>query len=152
MIVDNETDFSNAIIDDEAFVEYLKKNTQKVTAHIKSKEELRRIFKERGFDEKRIDFLLSLSKRPWRVPGEPLTSDVLESWIRLFEQQLANWYNESVTTQKEMKTLHSLWKVFPNRELLVDLEFLEYPAQTCLQLCKYMSIGLDMFPRRFWRI
>lgn len=78
MIVNDETDLSNAIIDEQGVVEYLKQYTQKVPAPIKSKEELRQIFKKRGFEQKRIDFLISLSKRPWRIPGTSLTGTVLE--------------------------------------------------------------------------
>jgi len=67
MIVNEETDFSYAVIDDPEFIEYLKKYTTKVPSALTSKEELRRAFNERDFDQKRIDFLLSLSKRPWKI-------------------------------------------------------------------------------------
>lgn len=64
LIVDNETDFSNAVTDNERFITYIKDHTANVPKMVKNKVELGDVLRERDFDERTIRVLLGISRLP----------------------------------------------------------------------------------------
>ena len=64
LIVNEETNFINAIIVDPKFIDYIKKFTNKVPNKIESKKELKNILEERKYNQEYINDLLESSKLP----------------------------------------------------------------------------------------
>jgi uncharacterized protein YjbI with pentapeptide repeats len=62
LILDENTKFNDAIIDDPNFIDYISKKTKYVTQKIKDKKELKIKLKEKGISDKDIENLLKISK------------------------------------------------------------------------------------------
>jgi uncharacterized protein YjbI with pentapeptide repeats len=62
--LNNETDFSKAIIDDSDFIDYISNYTSKIPLKIKNKIELGKKLKNMEIGEQRINLLLQISKLP----------------------------------------------------------------------------------------
>jgi hypothetical protein len=64
LVLDEETDFTNSVIDEYNFIDYIRKFTKKVPAKLKNKEELKLKLEKKGLPTKQIDFILTVSNLP----------------------------------------------------------------------------------------
>ena len=64
LILDQETNFSNSVIDDHNFIDYISKFTKKVPEKLKNKEELKTKLKQKGLSTNQLDFILTVSNLP----------------------------------------------------------------------------------------
>ena len=64
LTLDKETNFSNSIIDDYDFIDYISKSTKNVPEKLKNKEELKLKLEQRGLPNSQIEFILTVSNLP----------------------------------------------------------------------------------------